>query len=189
MSFHTQHPTYPPPPPFRFLPLQSITTMPIHAPMLIQWLILPRPNGGHRKLKKFIHLRFQLFLRRNMRTIPPCLAHLCQIRIWAVEPTTSDSGDSEIEWSRSPAAKAASSGTGHNSQTANAADGEGERLMVHIHTVSINQWINVLSVGEKVRPQIPQIRQRIQRQIQTILGQKPNYGTKLKCAVSHTYQC
>ena len=38
-----------------------------------------------------------------------------------------------------------------------------------------------------VRRQIPQILQQIRRRIRMTLGQKLNYGTKLKCSVSHTY--
>ena len=59
-------------------------------------------------------------------------------RSWVVESTTSGSGDPEIERSRSPVASAASSGKGHNSETASAAgDWEGERLMVRVRCLPI----------------------------------------------------
>jgi len=115
-------------------------------------------------------------------------------RSWVVESTTSGPGDTEIERSRSPAASAASSGKGHNSETASATgDEEGERLMVCVRAVlvSINEPIDKCSFSQRacsVRRQIRQIRQQIRRQIRTILVQKPNYGTKLKCSVSHTYR-
>ena len=114
-------------------------------------------------------------------------------RSWVVEFTTSGPGDLEIERSRSPAASAASSGKGHNSETANAAgDGEGERLMcVRAVSISISKPMDTFSFSRRacsVRRQILQIRQQIQSQIRTILGQKLNSGMKLTCSVSH-YRC
>ena len=201
MSFHTQHPTDSPPPPLRFMSLQSITTMPIHAPSSDADSVANSSEAESRiseaeeiyapsvsavsTSKSAYHTAMSGSFMSETNSVT---------RSWVVESTTSGPGDTEIERSRSPAASAASSGKGHNSETASATgDEEGERLMVCVRAVlvSINEPIDKCSFSQRacsVRRQIRQIRQQIRRQIRTILVQKPNYGTKLKCSVSHTYR-
>ena len=107
-------------------------------------------------------------------------------RSWVVESTTSGPSNAEIERSRSPAASAASSGKGHHSETANAADdGEEERLIVRVLVVpiSINKPMDKCPFSRRacsVRRQMPQIRQQIQRQVRTILGTKAESWNEVK---------
>jgi len=156
MSFRTQHLTYPSPPPFQFLPLQSITMILIHAPMLIRWPIPPRPNRGYQKLKKFMHLQFSLFLRRI------CVPYRHLWLLYVIRIRSCGAG----LWDQRPQVQAIQKSNGRDhlqlrlhlqekvitrKRPAWQAMGKGNAswyVFMLSPSLSINQWINVLSVGE-----------------------------------------
>jgi len=170
--------------------------MPLHVLTWTQWLILPRPDRGYQKQRKFTHLRFQRFLLPNLRIIPPCLARLCRIH-------TRSRGLGAGLWNLRPRVQTMqkSSGRDHlrlqlylqekviiQKQLVRQAMGK-ERLMVRVcfSPPSIKKLMPNFSSSRRAYSVQRQAQQQIRRLIRAILGQKPNYGMKLKCSVSSTY--